>query len=314
MFGRILDIYFENGESRVRVVDSDQGNKSLVCEATITCMPSTARTTLELKIYNLDRNVRKKLDAEDYRKVSVYFGYKDENSGKPSRYFEGTIVRTITQRDSPETSITTYYAQELGDEFEYGFYSGVFEEGTSVYDAVTAIAAGGEVEVPIYISNYYKHVYIARTESVYGSQIDLIKQFISGVKGSLIIQAMGRLNIITKKENSKSEVIVFSGVNENGKIVSTSGLIDIPALTDDGLSLACLPNPNIRIYSTILLANSLITEDQIGITKKSIAGAEYDRDGLYVVTRITTTLTNGAGKCAMSLRALARQYYEEDEE
>ena len=63
MFNRILDVYFENKENRVKIVDSDQGNKSLVCKASIKCLPETARTTLVLKIYNLDRNVMKTVES-----------------------------------------------------------------------------------------------------------------------------------------------------------------------------------------------------------------------------------------------------------
>ena len=169
------------------------------------------------------------------------------------------------------------------------------------------------MQIPVYISSYFKNTYLAKDESVYGSQVELLRKFVCAVKGAMIIQTMGRINIITRKENAKTEVVVFSGAYDNGKLVSTSGLIGIPSLNDDGLSLSCLPNPNIRIYSTILLANSLITEGQEGLQKNSIAGAEYDRDGLYVVNRIDTTLTNDASECKMELRALARQYYEEEE-
>lgn len=314
MFGRILDVYFANDETQMKVVDSNQGNKSLVCEADISCMPNEERTTLELRIYNLDKHVRDEIEANDYRGVTVNFGYKDVDGGTPNAMFKGTLRRMITQRPSAETSVTIFYAYELGDAYDYGFFSGSFARGTSLYDVCMTIASSGEVPIPIDVTTTFKNYYLEQDISLYDSQIELLRKFASQVSGTLFMQAMGRVYITTVEENANTEVIVFTGADENGELVSTSGLIGLPSMTDDGLSFECLPNPRLRIYSTVLIANTLISNAQEGFEAQSIAGAEYDKNGLYVVTKIQTHLANDAQQCKMSVTALARQYYMEGED
>lgn len=309
MFGRLLDVYIYNETDAIHLVDSSQGNKSLVCEIDIKCIPNKQRTSAIIKIYNLSQDIRKTIKTGNYKKLIVKFGYKDVNNGVTSQIFVGTLMRTITQRPSAETSCTIYYAYELGDAYTYGFFSGYFKKGTSLYNVCKTISENGEQKIPIEITSVFKSIYLKEDQSYYGSQIELLQQITNSVKDTLFMQYMGRVYITTAKENDKSEVIVMSGMNGDNELVSTSGLIGLPTLEDDGLSFECLVNPNIHMYSTVLIANSFISDAQEGFEASSIAGAVYDENGLYVVTKIETHVTNDAQQSKMKIRALARSYY-----
>ena len=309
MFGRVLDVYISNEESEIHLVNSEHGSNALICEGDIQCMPNKEKTSLVLKIYNLSLDVRKTIKSGNYKYINVKFGYKDLDGGVASSIFNGTLKRMITQRPSPETSVTIMYAYELGDAYDYGFFSGTFDAGTTLYDACNTVATMGEQKIPIYITESFKDYCFTKSVSFYNSQITILQQLASYVNNTLFMQSMGKVYITTAKENDKTEVIVMSGVNERGELISSSGIIGLPSLNDDGLNFDCLINPRLHIYSTVLIANSFISDAQEGFEAQSIAGAVYDENGLYVVTKISTHFANNAQECKMKVTALARSYY-----
>ena len=138
-----------------------------------------------------------------------------------------------------------------------------------------------------------------------------MSKVVDNVKNLEMQVTLGKLYISTVDENDNTEVVVMSGVNEKGKVVSTSGLINMPTLEDDGLSFECLINTDLRIYSRVLIANSLVSNAQEGFKANSQAGAVFDENGIYVVVKIEANICNDAGPCKMRVRALARDMYVE---
>jgi len=310
MFGRLVRISVKNtAGSQMILVDPEQGSNALRCDVDIKCVPNKERTSAVIKIYNLGQYVRNVIKSNNYKYVTVEFGYKDLNGGMLSTVFEGTLQRLLVQRPAVNTSCILMYAYELGDVYNYGYFSGSFEVGTSLYDVATAIATQGEVNIPVVLSNKLKSYVLTEVKSMFGSQLELLQNIGESIDGMLFMHTMGKVYIITTQENDNAEVIVMSGADSKGRLTSTSGLIGIPALNDDGLSFNCLVNPNMRIYSTVLIANELISDAQEGFVRQSEAGAEFDENGLYVVIYISTHITNGPDESKMSIRALARDYY-----
>jgi len=310
MFGRLLKISIRNAAgSSLILVDPEQGVKTLIADVDIKCVPNKERTSAVIKINNLDKYTRNLIKTNGYKYITVEFGYKDVDGGMLSSIFEGTLQRMITQRPSPETSLTIMYAYELGDVYNYGFYSGFFSKGTNLYNVAQSIANEGEVAIPLVLSEKLKSYVLTEDKSMYGSQLELLQQLGESLSGMLFMHTMGKVYIITTRENDSSEVIIMSGVDAQGKLKSTSGLIGLPSLEDDGISFECLVNPKMRIYSTVLIANDFISDAQEGFERKSSAGAEYDENGLYVVVKIDTHITNGPNESKMNIRALARDYY-----
>lgn len=310
MFGRLLKVSIRNAEGlSITLVDPEQGNKSLIADVNITCVPNKERTSAIIKINNLDKYTRNILKTNGYKYITVEFGYKDVDGGVLNSIFEGTLQRMITQRPSAETSLTVLYAYELGDAYNYGYYSGFFKKGTTLYSVAQSIASEGEVSIPIVLTEKLKSYVLSEDKSFYGSQLELLQQIGESLNGMLFMHTMGKVYIVTTHENENSEVIIMSGVDSKGQLKSTSGLIGLPSLEDDGISFECLVNPRMRIYSNVLIANEFISDAQEGFERKSEAGAEYDEHGLYVVVKIETHLTNGPDESKMRVRALARDYY-----
>lgn len=312
MFGRLVDVYLSNETDTIHLVNSELGNKTLKCKATINCIPGGGfATSCTLSIYNINRNMINEFNANGYKYLVIKFGYKDMADGTPSTIFEGTIQRMIVERQDPTTSVCIMYAYQLGDAIKYGFFSGTLEKGISLYDACMTVAHKGEVDIPLICTEIFKNIYLSTTESYFDTQMNVIQKLVDGVENIPIEmqQTLGKLYINTSYENESTEVIVMSGANENGKIVSASGLINMPTLEDDGLSFDCLINPNLHLYSRVLISNPLISWNQEGIKSHAEIGASFDSNGIYVVTKITISLTNGAEESKMSVKALARDYY-----
>lgn len=309
MFGRLVDVEISNAEGEtLLLINHNLGNKSLVCDGVIKNMPSTSRSSLELNIYNLSSSIRSTIKADGYKYITVKFGYRDLNNGELDIIFKGTLARTIHQRQDANTSVTKFYAYDLGEVYDYGYFSGTFEKGTTIYDAIMTIAKKGEERVPVYCSDALKNYTFNENKSMYGNQLKLIGDLAKSCNMMTYI-TMGRVMITTQQENENTEVIVLTAVNEKDKLVSASGLIGIPTMEDDGVSFECLVNPRMTVFSIVLIANSLISDSREGFEPSNEVGAEFDTNGLYRVITIETTFTNGAGENKMKCRALSRDYY-----
>lgn len=310
MFGRLLNITIYNDEGIPLTLVTEDDPNALIANVKIECMPSKEMTSAEVTIENLDQDTRRVIKEGKYKYMRVGFGYRDL-SGVPETIFEGTLYRMITNRPQAETSETTFYCYELGDVYQYGWFSSSIPMGMSYYDAFKMVTNKGTVKIPVQIADELKHTIRRKTKSYYGSQMDVLNELVGELRGYMLMHTMGQVYIMSEEERESSEIIVMSAFDEGNKLVSASGLINIPTLEDTGLSFECLVNPKMHIYSTVLIANSLIGNAQSGFVRQSEAGAEFDSNGLYIVLKISTNLTNGPSRCSMKCRAISRDYYTE---
>ena len=309
MFGRLVDVIVCNSRGvAIKLVDHLQGSQALICEGDIEAQPAEERTKLELSVYNLSANIRSTIKSEELDKIIVKFGYKDLNDGELDIIFMGDIKRIIHQREDAVTSLTKFYAYEMGDCYDYGYFSGVILAGTSCYDAVMTIAKNGTQTIPVIPSEALKRFEINKSKSYYGKQMELICTIAKSCNMSVYTNN-GRVIINTEQENYSTEVIIMSATNERNKLVSASGLIGIPTMTDDGVQFECLINPRMTVFSLVLIANSLISDTREGFEPSNQAGAEFDQNGIYRVISIDTHFTNGMGESKMTCKALSREYY-----
>ena len=307
MFGRLLNFTMYNQQGIPLTIVREGDPNALICTVKIECMPNKEMTSAVVTVENLDASLRRVIKEGQYKYVRIAFGYQD--LGGTDTIFDGTLYRMITNRPQAETSETMFYCYELGDVYRQGWFSGTVPAGKSYYDGFKMVAEQGSVKVPMQIANELKNRIRSKDKSYYGSKMDILNEMVEELPGYMLMHTMGQVYIMSQEERENSEIIVMTSYDEKGKIVSSSGLINIPTLEDTGLSFECLVNSKLRIYSTVLIANSLIGNAQEGFVRSSEAGAEYDSNGLYVVIKISATITNGPGNCSMKCRALSRDYY-----
>lgn len=306
MFGRIVNVYADTDKGeRIVLVDSSQGNKALICEGDIERYPTNSGPQqMILSIYNLSSSIRNTIKTENYNTIIVEFGYKDVGGGEVGTLFKGQWRRVVGQRLDSTTSVTKFYVYSLGDAFLYGYFSGYFIEGTTLYDVAKSVAESGEIKIPIILSEKLKGYPLQESLSLYDTQINILNS-IAKLTGMLITATDEMIAIRTKEESANEEYIMFTGVNERNKIVSQSGLIGIPTMEDDGLNFECLINTELKLHSLVQINNAIISEEQEGFESRAEIGAEFDQNGLYRVMKINVHFTNGAGESKMVVKAKA---------
>lgn len=309
MFGRLVDVFIRNESgNQIQLVDHLQGDHTLRCDGSIERNPSTEVTSLILSIYNLDGDTRKEIKSGEYKYIIVKWGYKDVDGGELVSLFEGTVQRMITQRPDAATSVTKFFVWDTGDTKRFGFFSGTFEANTNLYDAAYFVAKNGEVETKLICSENLKKYRLGKAVS-YFDNVENILQDLASAANMLFKVDSGIAYIEDKEENENSEVFVYTREDENGKVVSASGLIGIPTLSDDGMYFEALVNPRLRIFSLVQISNSIISNEQEGFVSGATTGAEFDTNGIYRVVKMSITFTNGAGESKMRVKTLARNSY-----
>ena len=317
MFGRILsvEVFDRTGES-VFLVDPEQ-ESPLMCSGTIEYLPSSSgspRATIQ--VYNLPAtlsdsifsSVRTVMDEETGQPVTVdnpkmirvSFGYKDEDDGKLSTIFVGTIVRAFTTRQDAVTTVTKIYAYQLSNLFTSAVSTAQFDAGTSIYDVVSGLldnstVQGVDCEIPEALKGYT----IDSPISFYGKTLDGLEWILELVNYLVCANPLGLSIVAATPSVPQLDVVVLAGYDDSGKIVSSSGLIGYPNIDTEGMRFETLINPKITLYSYVWLPNQVIVDNRDGFPGEVSTqyGAGYDPAGIYRVVKMTTRFDSHAGEC-----------------
>ena len=309
MFGRLLriTIYNENNEGIIVVDTKERKYNDYICDGTINRYPGSEKDLLTLNIYNLNSVIRGEIGVGTYTRVKVEFGYEDED-GILSTLFDGQIIRPQFTRVDGATDKATIYAYDSGNFKMYGFFSKTYLDGTNYYDIAQDIARNGNVPISYALSEKLKNYVVNGSESFYGSQDELLSNIAS--KCGLSYKTENDVARIFGNDDSLEDVVVFSNILDNGKVVSQSGLIGIPTLREDGLYLQCLINPKLRIYSHIQVLGSIISISQNGAVPNAQAGGQLnDATGIYKVTKLTINFNNTGNESYMDITAVSTDIY-----
>lgn len=310
MWGRLLDIilYNSSGDS-IYIVDHNNKYNNLICKGTIERPPYTEPTKLNLNIYNLAATVRAAIQLGEYSIIEIKFGYGDTNNTL-STIFKGNLMRVMYSRDDSVTSNTTFYCWDSGDFNSFGFYSGSFEDGVNYYQVASEICSNGEIKINSQISESLKNIVLSKTKSYFASQNEIL-QSIADATDTLYTVKDNTAYLIDKTSSGSENVVVFTKTIDSNKVVSNSGLLGIPTLSNDGLYFNCLINPNLGIWDLCEIDNSIISINQPGIIINREIGASLDPSGLYRVVNQVVTFSNDGDKAYIRNKALSKTLYDE---
>ena len=310
MFGRKVDVTVFNvfGDG-VKLVDSSQGKNSLVCKGRIERYSGTKQPSLKLSIFNLGSSLRGEIVVNNYKYIRVEYGYEDDGSAG-SQIFEGKIVKIQFKRKDEITTETVLYAWENGDMFEYGFCSQSFEDGVNYYEIASAVAKNGKVNVTADLSEKLKGYKAQGAVTYYGDKATIFNDIANKTNSRLVIKGN---TISIQPADAKTEVIILTQTRKSDKkVISSSGLVGYPTLTDDGLEFQCLINSSMGIYSLVQIDNSIISINQDGIVPSvNLVGAQLDVDGLYRVIRMTIDFANDSSDSLITAKAVSRLVYDD---
>lgn len=312
MFGRLFKITLINtntGDARVIVDTKERRYNDYICEGTISRFPGSEKDSLELSVYNLDSITRGEIAVGFFDTITVDFGYKDEDDGALSNLFTGTIFRPQHTRDDAVTDKTIIYAYDSGNFKFYGFFSKTYLDGANFYDIAKDVAEQGTVTISTDLATTLKNYIVKGSLTLHDSQ-DTILENIADTCGCTYKVENGVAKIFSPTSDEE-EAVLFSKTQENGKIVSTSGMIGIPSLESDGVQIKCLINPKLSIYKKIKIDNSIISSNQNGSQPTVSAGGQLNSDGVYKIIKMVTTFGNADSQSYTTLKAISVNVFEE---
>ncbi|WP_169753524.1 phage protein [Campylobacter mucosalis] len=246
-FGRSYTLEIGNKTKSV-IIENLQISFSI--EKTITDEPNNAK----IEIYNLNVNNRNALTKKEFNKVTLKVGYGDDNR----LIFAGDINKAYTTRQDLDFITTLECGDGQSDYTNAKIYTSL-KAGVKDSDIVNMClkemsSKKGGVELP-------KDKALPRCKVLAGNIRDYLKKVANNNNADWHILD-GNLNILPKDK-------VLS-LNEGFVLEQTTGLINTPEITDEGVKLTCLLNPKINIGSLVRVKSIL---------------SEYDGD--YKVQKLT---------------------------
>lgn len=226
-----------------------------------------------IKIYNLLPDNENKIKNE-YDEVLVNAGYQDS----VRLIFRGNIKHVFRYRKGNDY-ITEIEAADGDADYRRAFMNEALAAGTTVNQLVDRAVSsfGTTIKGHVQVTNH-KHI---RGIVVSGNTRDVLTNVARKSGANWSIQD-GQLHIVKVDSVLPDEAIV---VNIH------TGLLTTPEVSDKGIKVKCLLNPQIRVNGTIKLDNNNIKlrirkQHHLGknVTKKTQTGpVRLDPDGLYKV-------------------------------
>jgi len=249
-------------------------------EFTITKSISSAQNAAEIKIYNLAEKTRNSIGKE-LDSITLSAGYMPPGeAGNVGIIFKGAIRDVEHRREG--TNIITIISCGDGDAaFRRATISKSYPAGTPVKDVIDDIAkeleakglSRGEVKLPEAVEKKtFKRPYVACGSCV--REMDTISRGNGFYWGS---------------QNETLEIVPSDGfVGTVALITPETGMIGTPALTDNGVRVSALLNPEVRPNRRVQLkSDTLEMNAQDGMYRVSTctySGDNYDGDFKIEIT------------------------------
>lgn len=230
-------------------------------------------------IYNLSPETATQIRKE-FTAVSLEAGYENSVYGL---IFNGTITKIKSSHDHVNFILEIECAD--GDEaYNFGFVSKTLGAGSTARDQVNAVM---EQYQPKGIKQGFiddlPQTKLPRGKVIFGLGRKTLRNVSKTADASWSIQD-GTLNILGNGNYLPGEAVLLN---------SSSGLIEWPQITDKGLEVKCLLNPNIKVGGTIKIDGELNDEwvfvkdkeEKDKLTRDKI----LDANGVYRVLEIEYT-------------------------
>ena len=223
----------------------------------------------EVTIYNLNAETENAIIKEGMR-VIVEAGYEGDQYGV---IYNGEIVQPIRDKIDGTTYKLTLTAQD-GDRFiNAGFINFAQTRGLKPRQFIESCASNAKNPVELgSISDTLTNSQLTRGKSVFGLARDYLRQIARSEQANFYMED-GKINLIKMSDMPAGEVIDLS---------PQSGLIDVPAQNEFGITGKALLNPRIKTNTLVHIDNSIIRiqRRELGQILRTL-----DQDGLYRVIK-----------------------------
>lgn len=314
-FGRKLriTIYTPNVEGSERYVfenDIMDGKRGYKIVGKITKYFAIQPPEATIDIYNLSpiemanimlaRFSKKNNQYVEYElRIKVEAGYHNSIFGT---IFDGQILKPNMIRPDANNTILRLTCIDGANFVSAGaVLTQTFNNGMNFYAVAQQIHDNSDVDYNIILSENLKNITVdgcfVSNGTVYSTLCNIADEtgcVFSYRDGTAYIQSL------TEMLNDEQEAFVLN---------SNTGLIGIPMLSNDGIIIQSLLNPNYDILKLIKLNNAEISINQPEYLNNRELGAWLASDGLYRIIELTHDFDTTTGSFTSNMKCLARDYY-----
>lgn len=196
----------------------------------------------DCRIYNLSPETRQKI--MQFGRVQLSAGYQFANYGM---IFDGTVVQYRHGKENPTDTYLEIIAGD-GDKLNGATSFRRFDAGTKESEAISTLVK--DTGFPLgYISQSIGNQQLVRPWVIAGTTQQYLREMAQKY-GSTFWVDQGKLYMVTHDEYLNNEAVVLA---------PTTGLVDIPEDTPNGIQCRCLINPKIKLGGRVKLDKTLIS-------------------------------------------------------
>ena len=311
-FGRkvVLTIYTPDGSfGRQFVTSMLEGKQGLKITGTIKKFFSYELPQATVNIYNLSAievgnilNAKYKIvdgkTVEQPLRLKIEAGYIHGNFGQ---IFDGEILKPNMLKPDPNNTQLRLTCIDGADFVSAGStLTQTFNDGINYYSIAQQIKDNSDVDYSLVLSDTLKQRRVDGS-FVTGTTDYLTYQALAQETGTVLTVKDKTVYLQTMEDLAKSE-------QPATVLNSRTGLIGIPALSSDGVTIQSVLNPKIDVLSMIQLNNADISINQPEYLQNRSLGAWLSSDGLYRVIELTHNFDTTTGAFTTDCRCFARDY------
>ena len=177
-----------------------------------------------------------------------------------------------------------------------------FNEGVNYYSVAEQIKNNSNVDYRLEMGEVLKNRTVDGSFVVDGTLYDTMLT-LSEETNTIFTFKDGTASLKTWNE-------MINGSTEAYVLNKDTGLMGIPALTNDGLTVQSVLNPNYDVLKRIKLNNADISIDQPDYLANRQIGAWLSSDGLYFIIELQHQFDSTTGGFCTNLKCVANNYFE----
>ena len=237
--------------------------------------------------------------AERELRIKIEAGYNNSLFGV---IFDGQILKPNMVRPDANNTILRLTCIDGSNFVAAGStLTQTFNDGMNFYAVAQQIKDNSDLDYSLVLSDVLKNITVDGSFVSANGDFETLSN-IAEETGCVFSYRNGTAYIQTLKEMMEAEQEAFV-------LNSDTGLIGIPMLNDDGVSIQSVLNPNYDILKIIKLNNAELSINQPEYLNNRELGAWLSSDGLYRIIELTHNFDTTTGAFTTDMRCLARNYY-----
>lgn len=312
-FGRKtrVTIYTSEGYKQIFESNSVKNNRGLKIVGDIKKYYAVQPPEATIDIYNLSAveaanilNMKYKKVGDKYveqqLRIKVEAGYEYGYFGE---IFDGEILKpTMIKPDPNNTQLRLTCLDGANFVAAGGTLTTTFNDGINYYSVAEQIKNNSDIDFRLELSDTLKDRTVDGSFLVNGTLYDTFQELANEADVTFSFKNQ-TLTLQTWEEmvNSQQDVFVLN---------SDTGLMGIPALTNDGLTVQSVLNPNYDVLKRIKLNNADISINQPDYLANRELGAWLSSDGLYFIIELQHQFDTTTGTFCSNLKCVANNYFE----